>query len=202
MCGCRRSIRRQPLLTAMIQACLTVAATNWWAGWPCTPWLTGRRLRQQPLSVSRRSTSGVPVAAATACVVPFLLDPAAALGRMSPRHMALQCLDLAAVFLLGVPSAVCTRLPLTASVLARLRLRAWSSAHAWLFRLRTGSDVAPERLRAPDPVLHVSDPRPVRRALWPMPAWVWRDVRSGCFLFFGTTVGMCICMPGSAVDVH
>ena len=32
-------------------------------------------------------TSRIPVVAATACVVPFLLDPAAALGRMSPWNM-------------------------------------------------------------------------------------------------------------------
>ena len=31
----------------------------------------------------------IPVVAATACVVPFLLDPAAALGFMSPWHMKL-----------------------------------------------------------------------------------------------------------------
>ena len=106
-------------------------------------------------------TSRVPVVAATAYVVPFLLDPAAALGRMSPRHMALQCLDLVAAFLLGVSAAVCTPQPLTASVLARFRLPAWSSVHAWLLRLRTGSDFVPERLPAPDPVFHVS--APVRR---------------------------------------
>ena len=51
----------------------------------------------------------VPDVAATACVVPFLLDPAAALGRMSPWHMKLRCLDLVAAFLLGVLTAVCTR---------------------------------------------------------------------------------------------
>ena len=45
-------------------------------------------------------TSRIPGVAATACVVPFLLDPAAALGRMCPWHMKLQCLDLVAVFLL------------------------------------------------------------------------------------------------------
>ena len=33
--------------------------------------------------------------------------------------------------------------------------------NAWLLRLRTGSDFAPARLPAPDPVLHV--PAPVRR---------------------------------------
>ena len=46
--------------------------------------------------------SHVPVVAATACVVPFLLDPAATLGHMSPWDMKLQCLDLVAAFLLGV----------------------------------------------------------------------------------------------------
>ena len=61
-------------------------------------------------------SSRIPVVAATACVVPFLLDPAAALSRMSPWHMKSQCLDLVAAFLLGVSSAVCTRQPPTASV--------------------------------------------------------------------------------------
>ena len=41
-------------------------------------------------------------------------------------------------------------------MLARFRLPAWSSVHAWLLRLRTGSCFAPERLPAPDHVLHVS----------------------------------------------
>ena len=77
--------------------------------------------------------------------------------------MKLQCLGLVAAFLLGVSSAVCTREPPTASVLARFCLPAWSFVHAWLLRirLRTGSDFAPERLPAPDPVLHVT--APVRR---------------------------------------
>ena len=56
-------------------------------------------------------TSRIPVVAATACVVPIPLGPAAALGRMSPWHMKLQCLNLVAAFLLGVSSAVCTRQP-------------------------------------------------------------------------------------------
>jgi len=47
----------------------------------------------------------------TACVVPHLLDPAATVGRMSPWHVDLLCLDLVAAFLLGVSSAVCTRQP-------------------------------------------------------------------------------------------
>ena len=108
-------------------------------------------------------TSRIPVVAATACVALFLLDPVAALGRMSPEHMKLQCLDLVAAFLLGVSSAVCTHQPPTASVLARFRLPAWSSVHARLLCLRTGYAFCPERLPAPDPVLHVSAPRPVRR---------------------------------------
>ena len=64
-----------------------------------------------------------------------MLDPAAALGRASPLRMVLQCLDLFVAFLLGVLSAVCTRQPLTASLLARFRLPAWSSVRAWLLRL-------------------------------------------------------------------
>ena len=44
----------------------------------------------------------IPVVAATACVVPFLLGPAAALGRVSPWHVKLRCLDLVAGSLLGV----------------------------------------------------------------------------------------------------
>ena len=103
-------------------------------------------------------TSRIPVVAATACVVPLLLDPAAALGRMSPWHMKLQYLNLVAAFLLGVSSAVCTRQPPTASMLAHFRLPAWSSVHVWLLRQRTGSDFGPVRLPAPDPVLHMSAP--------------------------------------------
>ena len=75
--------------------------------------------------------------------------------------MKLQCLDLVAAFLLGVSSAVCTCQPPTTSMFARFRLPAWSSARAWLLRLRTISDFDPARLPAPDPVLHVS--APVRR---------------------------------------
>ena len=103
-------------------------------------------------------SSRIPVVAATACVVQFLLDPVAALGHMSPWHIKLQCLDLVAVFLLGVSSAVCTRQPPIASMLPRFRLPTWSSVHSWLLRLRTGYDFAPECLLAPDPLFHVSAP--------------------------------------------
>ena len=106
-------------------------------------------------------TSRIPVVAATACVVPFLLDPAAALGCVSPWHMKLRCLDLVAALLLGVSTAVCTRQPPAASLLARFSLPAWSSVRAWLLRLRTVFDFARAHLPAPDPVLHMS--APVRR---------------------------------------
>ena len=106
-------------------------------------------------------TSRIPVVASTACVSPFLLDPAAALGRMSPWHMKLRCMDLVAAFLLGVSSVVCTRQPPAASVLARFCLPAWSSVRARLLRLLTVFDFAPAYLPAPDPVWHVSTP--VRR---------------------------------------
>ena len=66
-----------------------------------------------------------PVVAATACLVPFLLDPAAALGPSPPFRMKLQCVSLVAAFLLGVSSAACTRLPPSESVLASLRHPAW-----------------------------------------------------------------------------
>ena len=79
-----------------------------------------------------------PAVAATDCLVQFLLDPAAALGRHPPWRviMKLQCPALVADFLLGVSSAVCTRLP--PSVLAGLRLPAWSSVRSWLLCLRSG----------------------------------------------------------------
>ena len=58
-------------------------------------------------------TSRIPAVAAMACVVPFLHDPAAALVRMPPWHVKLQCLDVVAASLLGVSSAVCTCQPPT-----------------------------------------------------------------------------------------
>ena len=125
------------------------------------------------------STGRTPAVAATACVVPFLLAPAPALGRMSPWHMKSQCLDLVAAFLPGVPSAVFSRQPPTASMLANVLLPARTSVHAWSLRLRAGCDFAPERLRAPDPVLHVS--APVHRGAEADAACVWRDVLSVTF---------------------
>ena len=90
-----------------------------------------------------------PVMAAPACLVPFLLDPAAALGCQPPWHMKLQCVNVNVnvnnllaisrsdinVWLFSRHSCwVCrlrrTRLPPSASVLASLRLPAWSSVHS------------------------------------------------------------------------
>ena len=51
---------------------------------------------------------------------------------------------------------------LVSVMLACFRLPAWSSVHAWLLRLRTGTDFAPEHLPSPDNVLHVSTGTPVR----------------------------------------
>ena len=78
------------------------------------------------------------------------------LGRTPPWRMKLQCLARVAVFLLGVSSAACTRLPPSASVLASLHLPAWSSVHSWLLRLRFGSVSAPALLPAPALVWHMS----------------------------------------------
>ena len=84
-----------------------------------------------------------PVVAATGCIVPFLLDPAAALGRHPLWHTKLQCLALVAAFLLGVLSAACTWLPPSESTLASLHRPALSSVHSWLLCLRFGSLPAP-----------------------------------------------------------
>ena len=101
------------------------------------------------------------VVAATACLVPFLLDPAATLGRPPPWRMKLQCVSLVAAFLLGVSAAACTGLSPSESALASLRLPAWSSVHSWSLCLRSGPLSAPALLPAPTPVLHMS--APVRR---------------------------------------
>ena len=93
-----------------------------------------------------------PVVAATACLVPFLLDPAAALGRPPPWRMKLQCVSLVAAFLLGVSSAACMRLPPSESVLAGFRLPSWSSVRSWLLCLWSGPLSAPALLPAPTPV--------------------------------------------------
>ena len=127
-------------------------------------------------------TSRIPVVAATACVAPFLLDPAAAPGRMSPWHMKLRCLGLVAAFLLGVSTAVCTRQPPAAFVLARFPLPAWSSVRARCCSASELCSILPQRtcLRL---ILFCTRPPLCAGALLPMPAWVWRDVRSVFFLF-------------------
>ena len=75
--------------------------------------------------------------------------------------MCTKCVSLVAAFLLGVSAAACTGLSPSASVLAGLRLPAWSSVRSWLLCLRSGPLSAPALLPAPTPVLHMS--APVRR---------------------------------------
>ena len=119
-------------------------------------------------------SSRVPIIAATACLVPFLLDPAPALGRMSPWHMKLQCVDLVAAFLIGESSAECTRQPPTPS--STFRMPAWSSVDARLLHLQTGCDLP--RSACLRLILFCTCPPLCAGAPWPMPVWVWRDVRS------------------------
>ena len=121
------------------------------------------------------------VVADTACVVPFLLDPAAALGCVSPWHMKLRCLDLVAAFLLGVSSALCTRQPPTASVLARLCWRAFvclpgPPSMCGCFAYGPGPILA--RRACLRLILFLTCPPLCDGALWPMPTWVWCDVGS------------------------
>ena len=129
-------------------------------------------------------TSRIPVVAATACVVPFLLD----LGRMSPWHMKLRCLDPVAAFLLGVSTAVCTRQPPAASVVACFpcllgppSVRGCSASEL--------CSILPQRtcLRL---ILFCTCPPLCAGALWPMTGWVWLDVRSVIFIFL---VPVCAC---------
>ena len=107
---------------------------------------------------------------------------AVTLGRASRWHVKFQSLDLAAAFLLGVSSAVCTRQPPTASMLARsvcmpgpLSMRGFS-AYApgpilpWSACLRL--------------ILFCICPPLCAGALWPIPAWIWRDVRLVCVCVF------------------
>ena len=68
-----------------------------------------------------------PAVAATACLVPFLLDPAASRGRHLPEYMKLHCLGLVVVFLYLLSCAACTHQPPSASALANLYVPAWSS---------------------------------------------------------------------------
>ena len=106
----------------------------------------------------------VPVTAATACPVPYLLDTAAAPGRRDPRHMECN------VWLLSRRSCLVCRLrcrlrcaPASPrpSTLAACRVPAWSSVNSWLLRQRSGSVAALVHLPAAASVLHVY--APVRR---------------------------------------
>ena len=80
-----------------------------------------------------------------AFLVPFLLDPAAALGRHPHGHMKLHCSDLAPAFLPGLCCMDCARQSPSAS--ASLCILAWSAV---AFALAV--------LPAFAPVLHLSAP--------------------------------------------
>ena len=138
--------------------------------------------------------SRVPVVAATACVVPFLLDPAAALGLMSPWHMKLRCLDLVAAFLLGVslrcaPASPRPRLSWHAfpCLLGPPSVRGCSASEL--------SSILPRRTRL-RLILFCTCPPLCAGALWPMPAWIWRDVRS--FLLFFSPFFLPAVLPWSS----
>ena len=134
----------------------------------------------EALLVAAFPSGRIPAIAARACVVPFPIDPAAALGRMSPWHMSLQCLDIVAAFLLGVSSAVCTRQPPTASILARFRPPGHPSMHGCS---AYGLGLILPRSACLRLIFFRMCPALCVGALWPTPAWVWRDVRS-VFRFF------------------
>ena len=72
-------------------------------------------------------------------------------------------------FLLGVPSAVCTRQHLTSSTLTRFRPPACLLFCPCVVAppTRTGPDYAPDRLPVPDPVSHIVNPDPVSHVLAP-----------------------------------
>ena len=102
----------------------------------------------------------VPVTATTACLVPFLPDPAAALnlGRHPPCHMNLQCSGLVAACLQGVLRAACICQPSSAPALASLRLADRSSVTPWLLCMQPGSVFTPELLPMYDFGLHLYAP--------------------------------------------
>ena len=118
----------------------------------------------------------VPVVAATACLVAVLLDPAAALDRHSPWHMKLHCLDLVAALLLGVLSWCAP-----ASPRPRLRWHALACLPGPL-PAHGCSAYGPVLLLPQCPCLRLllscTCPPLCAGVLWPMPAWVWRYVRS------------------------
>ena len=121
-------------------------------------------------------SSGVPVVAATACVVPFLLNPAAALGRMSPWHMKMQCLELSqrSCLVCRLRRAPASPLPLlcghtVACLPGPPSMRGCSAYGPGMILPRSAC------LRL---ILFCTCTPLCVGALWPMPARVWRDVRS------------------------
>ena len=93
-----------------------------------------------------------------ACLILFLLDPAAALGRHPPGHMKPQCFGLVAALLQGVSCAVRNHQPPSGSALTRLHLPVWSSSSSCLVRIQPACAFTPELLPLSDPLRHLSVP--------------------------------------------
>ena len=117
-----------------------------------------------------------PVVVSTTWLVPFLLDPAAALARHPPLRMKLQCLSLVATFL----HSLSWRAP------GFLRPRPCWRAFAFLLGRQStrGCSVCGPDLMLPQRaflrlVLFCTCPPLCAGALWTMPAWVWRDIFLG-----------------------
>ena len=128
--------------------------------------------------------SRVPVVSATAYVVPFLIDPAAGLGRMSPWHIKLQWL------VLSQRSCLVWRLR-CAPAAARPRPRLCWHSFACLPGppskrgcSASGQGMILSRTACLRLIPFCTCLPLCVGALWPMPAWVLRDVRSVFLTFF------------------
>ena len=102
--------------------------------------------------------ASISVDVASACLVPFLLDPVAALGHHTPGVVKHQCQRLVAAFLLGVSCVVCTRQPLPAPVLCGLCLPEFSALKSWLHWAAPLPAASPVAVPPSAPVLHISLP--------------------------------------------
>ena len=144
--------------------------------------------------------------ASSTCLVPDLLDPAAALGRHPHARMKLPSLGRVATCLLGVPRAVYMRPPLCCCyTCTRIRTRQPPSASAWaslhvpapptslqLGLTADGLCFAPLRFPASNPVLHLSRGRAYPDNLFHRRPYVMaRPCR-------GAVAGECICTSSPA----
>ena len=134
----------------------------------------------------------ISVVAAAACLVLFLLDPAA-LGRHAPWRMKLQSLALVAAFVLGVSSAVCTCqapfVPHHSFVPSPACFKFESRDSQTPKLVLRPLVVAPPMVRFILPrctclrlLMLCTCPPLCVGVLWPMPSRVWHDVPS--FFFF------------------